>query len=785
MGVSAAGHDVQRTRLGSPSRAARRCAAFALACAAAVCSLPVAPVSLASPQQPPRRALTELSGQVELARLVDLAAQRLGLNIEYDAGALRGAVTLRLGAGVTDEELWALTNRVLLSRGFTTVRMPGDGVLSVVRIADAPGLARLDDGVLDDPPPPVDEAEAGFSSVVLRVTHRPAREVAESIRPVLSRQGTASAIGEAGLLLISDARGRVEQARALIRDLDAPIEPAVVEEVAVRNLSPEQLAALVGQIAARREQVSGRRTPGEVIASPGGEHVLIVAPGAHAEGWRELVQQLDRREPVETVTYTPRYFGVAEVGRLIEQSVRDDAGPAGADERWRLVVDELTGALIVTATPSQHERIAALIERLDSVPTAARRPVRSYTIRNRSVNELLPVLRGLIDAGVLEAHDEEGLMLPPEERPFQRTPRRIDVPGTDPQGAHNGDEAGSAPIGAPDNPRQQGDRAVRQGRAAPRAGPPPGGRDHGALTLTADEGTNTLIAVGEPRLLGQLEALIRVLDVRQPQVMLEVMLVSLSESQSLDLGVELEKIITSGDTLIRLSSLFGLSTVQDGVRAVGDGRGFTGVVLSPGEFSAVLRALETVNRGRSLSLPKVLVNNNQSAVFDSVLQQPFASINTSPTITTTSFGGTQDAGTTVTIRPQIAEGDHLVLEYQVALSTFVGEASLEGLPPPRQQNRVQSVVTIPDGFTVVLGGLEQTQRSDGATQVPLIGRVPLLGELFKTRARSQSRSRFFVFIRANVMRDRGLEELKFISARAVEEADVDDGWPVVRPRVIR
>ena len=58
-------------------------------------------------------ATTQLSGQVELPRLVDLCAQRLGLNIEYDAGALRGSVTLRLGAGVSDEELWLLTNRVL------------------------------------------------------------------------------------------------------------------------------------------------------------------------------------------------------------------------------------------------------------------------------------------------------------------------------------------------------------------------------------------------------------------------------------------------------------------------------------------------------------------------------------------------------------------------------------------------------------------------------------------------------------------------------------------------
>ena len=68
------------------------------------------------------------------------------------------------------------------------------------------------------------------------------------------------------------------------------------------------------------------------------------------------------------------------------------------------------------------------------------------------------------------------------------------------------------------------------------------------LTLTADEATNTLIAVGEPRVLAQLETLLPTLDVRQPQVMIEAVLVSLSDSQTRQRGVELEKIECSGGT---------------------------------------------------------------------------------------------------------------------------------------------------------------------------------------------------------------------------------------------
>ena len=152
--------------------------------------------------------------------------------------------------------------------------------------------------------------------------------------------------------------------------------------------------------------------------------------------------------------------------------------------------------------------------------------------------------------------------------------------------------------------------------------------------------------------------------------------------------------------------------------------------------------------------------------------------------TTTSFAGFEDAGTKISIRPQIAEGDHLVLQYSLSLSSFVGSAA-GGVPPPRQQNEVTSVATIPDGHTVVVGGLELVSNSDGASQVPLIAKIPLLGELFKNRGTSLSTTRFYVFIRATVLRDQGFEDLKYLSGTARSQAGIDDGWPVVEPRVIK
>lgn len=199
----------------------------------------------------------------------------------------------------------------------------------------------------------------------------------------------------------------------------------------------------------------------------------------------------------------------------------------------------------------------------------------------------------------------------------------------------------------------------------------------------------------------------------------------------------------------------------------------------------MLRALQAINNGRTLSMPSVLVVNNQQATVDSVLQQPFTSTNASDTVATTSFGGTQDAGTQVTLTPQISTGDQIILDYSISLSAFVGESAGPGLPPPRQQNRLQSVVTIPDGFTIAIGGIELSTTADAESRVPLIGSLPLIGELAKSRSRSHGRQRFFAFIRPTVVRDESFEDLKYISEMQAGSMGLDADWPRVEPQVIR
>ena len=679
------------------------------------------------------------AGQLEMPRLIDLVAERLDLNIEYDASTLKGTATLRLEAGVSDDELWQLTNRLLAARGFTTVFAPNDAVYSVVRLTDAPGLVDLTAQPVDPPP--------GFSATLHTVQNRPAREIAEIMATLVAKQtGTTTAINDT-TLLIADLTAQLDAARELIRLLDVAGERTVVEELTLDSLTGAQMATLVGQVKAK-QALTDQETIGEILPGLDIMSVLIVAPANEIGAFQALIQDLDRRVQLDTVTYAALHYPADEVAALISQTM-----DFSVHERWRIIVDDLTDSLVITATPAAHDLISALIARLDAAPTIARRPVRTYVIKNRSVLEVQQILERLVDAGVID--------------PMAESTQTSDVPRSDV---------------FPMPPPLQGEDVIEPESSTPRVQPVAAGR---SLVLTSDEGTNTLIAIGPPRLLSQIETLLETIDVRQPQVMLEVLMVTLTDGQTLSLGVELEKMTQYNDAQIRLSSLFGLSMSSNGGSTTPDaGPGFTGSVLSPGDFSILIRALKTINDGHSLSMPQLLVGNNQSATFDSVLQQPFASVNASNTVSTTSFGGTQDAGTIVTITPQIAEGDHLMLEYSLSLSSFQGTSASAALPPPRQQNSVSSVATIPDGFTVVVGGIELEDRSEGISQVPLLGRIPVIGEAFKSRQRSSTHTRFYVFIRANILRDKGFDDLKYISEQHTTALDIDDDWPTVSPRII-
>jgi type II secretory pathway component GspD/PulD (secretin) len=215
--------------------------------------------------------------------------------------------------------------------------------------------------------------------------------------------------------------------------------------------------------------------------------------------------------------------------------------------------------------------------------------------------------------------------------------------------------------------------------------------------------------------------------------------------------------------------------------------GFNGALVSSDIADIIVRALKQNTRARVSSAPRILVNDNSLGTLSSLSEFPYASINASQTVATTSFGNYAQAGTEITVTPHISESDYLQLEFSILLSSFSGQPVTQGgttLPPPRKSDSVQSRVTIPDGSTIVVGGLNSHGTNQSIDSVPILGSIPILGYLFSNRTNSETRSTLFVFIRPVILRDDKFEDLKFLSDRDVKAAELPGDFPSSVPLTI-
>lgn len=286
----------------------------------------------AAPENPPTPVTAasdtiELASPIDLKRLVDLAAERSGVRIEYDPGVLSGSVTLRIGnraisehatkmgdgiggeegqphqgsgkAALRADELWDVVNQLLAGRGFTVVQVPdrdssrGESgqpeeksggirqpLYRVVRLAEASAGARLEPGIGSEAVSKVSNT-AGFASVLVRLKHVAARDALEAVKAVLTKQGSqVSPIGEGGLLLISDIAPRLQEALRIIEEIDVAGEPVTVETYETTGLDAGKLTTLVSQVIAKRDALAGGKKAAGAAGSPPGGAAQSSAPGS-------------------------------------------------------------------------------------------------------------------------------------------------------------------------------------------------------------------------------------------------------------------------------------------------------------------------------------------------------------------------------------------------------------------------------------------------------------------------------------------------------------------------
>ncbi len=259
----------------------------------------------------------------------------------------------------------------------------------------------------------------------------------------------------------------------------------------------------------------------------------------------------------------------------------------------------------------------------------------------------------------------------------------------------------------------------------------------------------------------EIETIIKQLDKRLPQVLVEATLIQVSEDDNTLLGISLkgEAVVTGDPTNPRRISGLSPFNIVDPTSAIPVGA--TAAFFDDDQVYATLNALQTTGNSRVISKPRILVNDNEEGSIKSAREEQ-TTVTTLPPGSDTpviSVGSPVEAGTELKIIPHIGDLSRKALQLEITLDVdnFVGEGS-GSIPPPRATNNITTRVTVPEGKTLVLGGLIRVTDEISVNKVPLLGDIPLLGVLFRSTNRTKDRGVLYVFVKAHIVGREGTED---------------------------
>tara|TARA_R110002073_G_scaffold18859_1_gene69625 strand:- start:3627 stop:5579 length:1953 start_codon:yes stop_codon:yes gene_type:complete len=309
------------------------------------------------------------------------------------------------------------------------------------------------------------------------------------------------------------------------------------------------------------------------------------------------------------------------------------------------------------------------------------------------------------------------------------------------------------------------------------------GAGAGNVSVAFHAATNALIINAPPDAQRQMEQVIRQLDIRRPQVLVEAIIVEISDAASRDLGLQF---LLSGDddgdapfvmsqynnarpNLLALTGALTFAENDDDtatspslrtaainslLAASGITAGFGGQDSNGNLFGIILNAVRDDQDSNILSTPSILTLDNEDASILVGQQIPITTgealgaNNTNPFRTIER----QDVGVQLEVRPQISEGDTIRLFIRQEVSSIFGPVNSSSTDLITNNREIQTTVLADNGEIIVLGGLIQQDQQDSVSAVPGLGRIPGVGRLFRSEGTSTVRTNLMVFIRPTIIR---------------------------------
>ncbi len=525
----------------------------------------------------------------------------------------------------------------------------------------------------------------------------------------------------------------------------------VTRVVQVRNVSVRELAPLL-------RQFSNQAGGGHVVHYDPSNVIMMTGPAAVVNRLVDIIQRVDKAGDHELEIVKLQFASAPEIVRILE-SIYKGQGRGEQQPDFlipKIVADERTNSVIVSGELQARQRVIELAKRLDSeLQTSGN--TRVFYLKYAKAEELVPVLKGVSDSIVAEVQSAQGAA-------------------------------------------QAGARRAAGGSARP-------------ISIDAHADTNALVITAQPDMMRSLEGVLRQLDTRRAQVLVEAIIVEVFEGDGTDLGVQwlnkngggtnfsggsiipivdiagaaLAARPTKNPPRVEQSTIVGVPSVTVPVPDTEGNYSLAGQVLGglngamlgfvSGDWAAILQAVRTSTNSNVLATPHITTMDNQEAFFLVGQEVPVITGSTTGANNTNPFQQVQrqEVGIKLKVTPQINEGTAVQLTIEQEVSSIGGTTAGDITINKRE---IKTTVMADDGATVVLGGLIDEDVQESESKVPLLGDIPILGHLFKSTSVTKRKRNLMVFIKATIVRDgsaiSGISKTKYNHIRAeqlVREAE--------------
>jgi len=480
---------------------------------------------------------------------------------------------------------------------------------------------------------------------------------------------------------------------------------------------------------------------GSITANRGANSLVIADYADNLRRMRTLIGQIDR-DSATTRMIPLRNAGAREIAAALATLTAGQGGVAGATGVTVVAVDS-GNALLLRGDASSVARMAVLAEELDRRAASASE-IRVIFLQHADAAKLMPVLQ-------------------------QLTGQAADVSGTAAAG--------------------------KDGAASPSPAPAPRGK--GEAIVTRYEGANAIIIAGPTDVQRTLGEVIRQLDTRRDQVLVEAIIVEISNDAARRLGVQFllggkpgsgvpiaatnysnaapniltiagavgarelstKTTVVNGTTVTTtensaISDQLAEAAVSSILNAGGGFAGFADKIGRNAVFGAIINAVQTDTKSNILSTPSVLTLDNQEAKLLVGQEIPITTGQALSNNFENQFRTVQreNVGIQLEVKPQINAGGAIKLFLRQEVSSIAGPVTSGSADLILNKREIETTVTVDDGDIIALGGLLDDNERRTIEAIPLLSRIPGLGELFKSRSRSHVKTNLMVFIRPTILR---------------------------------